>query len=119
VARRHHGVHSRTSSSAGPDAVVQALSFRRGTGTRGPDRHRWRADRFLASDTRRGPGGARRTLLNSGDVREDLAGVTIADDDDPAPDVVIVGGAFLLGLEAAAHVEAEVVGKPAAGFFAA
>jgi HAD superfamily hydrolase (TIGR01458 family) len=29
------------------------------------------------------------------------------------------GGAFLLGLEAAAQVQAEVVGKPSAGFFAA
>jgi HAD superfamily hydrolase (TIGR01458 family) len=29
------------------------------------------------------------------------------------------GGAFLLGLEAAAHVKAEVVGKPSAGFFTA
>jgi ribonucleotide monophosphatase NagD (HAD superfamily) len=29
------------------------------------------------------------------------------------------GGAFLLGLEAAAHVNAEVVGKPSAGFFTA
>jgi HAD superfamily hydrolase (TIGR01458 family) len=106
--------------------------------------------------------GARCALLNSGDIRADLTGVTIVDDDDPAPEVVIVGGAgsefsypavnrifgylqrgarlvamhrnlywrtdaglqldggaFLLGLEAAAHVEAEVVGKPAAGFFAA
>jgi HAD superfamily hydrolase (TIGR01458 family) len=106
--------------------------------------------------------GARCALLNSGDIREDLAGVTIVDDGDPAPDVVVVGGAgaefsypalnqifgylqrgarlvamhrnlywrtdaglqldggaFLLGLEAAAHVAAEVVGKPAAGFFAA
>jgi HAD superfamily hydrolase (TIGR01458 family) len=102
-------------------------------------------------------------LLNSGDVRADLVGVTIVDDDDgEVPDVVIVGGAgvefsyaalnrvfgylqrgarlvamhrnlywrtdtglqldggaFLLGLEAAAHVNAEVVGKPSAGFFTA
>ncbi len=105
--------------------------------------------------------GARCALLNSGDIRSDLTGVTIVDDD-PEPDIVVVGGAgvefsyaalnlmfgylqrgarlvamhrnlywrtdaglqldggaFLLGLEAAAQVEAEVVGKPAAGFFAA
>jgi HAD superfamily hydrolase (TIGR01458 family) len=105
--------------------------------------------------------GARCALLNSGEIQEDLAGVTIIDDDQ-TPDVVIIGGAgnefsypalnrifgylqrgaklvamhrnlywrtdaglqldggaFLLGLEAAAHVEAEIVGKPAAGFFAA
>ncbi len=37
--------------------------------------------------------GARCVLLNSGDVAADLAGVRIADGDDPAPDVVILGGA--------------------------
>lgn len=101
--------------------------------------------------------GARCLLLNSGDIAEDLEGVTLVDAD---PDVVVFGGAgpeftydllnaafacvqrdapliamqrnlfwrtdaglqldtgaFLLGLERAAQVEAEVVGKPAASFF--
>ncbi|MGH3520920.1 MAG: TIGR01458 family HAD-type hydrolase [Haloechinothrix sp.] len=101
--------------------------------------------------------GARCLLLNSGDIGEDLAGITLVEDD---PDVVVFGGAgpefcydalnrafgylqdgarliamqrnlfwrtdaglqldtgaFLLGLERAAHLEAEVVGKPAASFF--
>lgn len=105
--------------------------------------------------------GARCALLNSGDVAEDLAGVTIVDEDDE-PDVVILGGAgeefgyaalnrvfghlrrgarlvamhrnlywrtdaglcldtgaFLAGLEAAARVTAEVVGKPSDAFFTA
>lgn len=106
--------------------------------------------------------GARCLLLNSGDIGEDLAGLTLARDDDPAPvDVVLVGGAgpefsyqalnrafghlqggarlvamhrglywrtdeglqldsgaFVAGLERAAGTEAEVVGKPAAQFFA-
>ncbi|MFD7443874.1 TIGR01458 family HAD-type hydrolase [Streptomyces sp. NPDC059909] len=107
--------------------------------------------------------GARCLLLNSGDIREDFAGVSLVDpeDDAAAPDVVIVGGAgpefgyavlnrafshlqrgarliamhrnlywrtesglqldagaFLLGLERAARVEAEVIGKPAEAFFA-
>jgi HAD superfamily hydrolase (TIGR01458 family) len=107
--------------------------------------------------------GARCLLLNSGDIRADLPGVTLVDGDDAdgAPDVVVVGGAgpefgyaalnrvfghlqrgarlvamhrnlywrtdaglqldtgaFLLGLERAARVEADVVGKPAAPFFA-
>jgi HAD superfamily hydrolase (TIGR01458 family) len=104
--------------------------------------------------------GARCLLLNSGDIGEDLAGVTVVDDDDPEPDVVVIGGAgaefsyaalnrvfahlqngarlvamhrnlywrtaegfqldagaFLLGLERAARLEAEVVGKPADAFF--
>jgi len=103
--------------------------------------------------------GARCLLLNSGDIAEDLAGVSLVED---RPDVVVVGGAgpefdyaalnrafghlhrgarlvamhrnlywrtdaglqldggaFLLGLERAAGVEAEVVGKPAGAFFAA
>ncbi|MGV9455604.1 TIGR01458 family HAD-type hydrolase [Streptomyces sp. NPDC003635] len=103
--------------------------------------------------------GARCALLNSGDVAEDLQGVTLVDE---APDVVIVGGAgeefgyaelnrayghlqrgarliamhrnlywrteeglqldsgaFLVGLERAARVEAEVTGKPSAAFFEA
>ncbi|MGI5485527.1 TIGR01458 family HAD-type hydrolase [Microtetraspora malaysiensis] len=103
--------------------------------------------------------GARCTLLNSGDIREDLPGVELVEDD---PDVVIVGGAgpefgyealnrafahllggarlvamarnlywctdeglrldsgaFLVGLEQAAGVEAEVVGKPSPAFFTA
>ena len=103
--------------------------------------------------------GARCLLLNSGDIGEDLEGVTLVDDD---PDVVLVGGAgpefdyhalnkifgyvqngaqlvalhrnlfwrtdegmqldtgaFLTGLEQAANVTAEVVGKPAAAFFTA
>ncbi|MGP3950078.1 HAD-IIA family hydrolase [Streptomyces sp. 7N604] len=117
--------------------------------------------------------GARCLLLNSGDIREDLPGVTLVEDQaedegegenrgDGTPDVVVVGGAgpefgyaqlnrvfghlqrgarlvamhrnlywrtdaglqldagaFLLGLERAARTEAEVVGKPAAPFFAA
>jgi HAD superfamily hydrolase (TIGR01458 family) len=106
--------------------------------------------------------GARCMLLNSGQITEDLAGITIVRGDDPAPvDVVLVGGAgpefsyqalnrafghlqggaalvamhrgmywrtsdglqldsgaFVAGLEQAAGVEAEVVGKPAAAFFA-
>ncbi|NUP15734.1 MAG: TIGR01458 family HAD-type hydrolase [Streptomyces sp.] len=37
--------------------------------------------------------GARCALLNSGDIAEDLAGVTVAGPDEDAPDVVIVGGA--------------------------
>ncbi|MGE5292864.1 MAG: HAD-IIA family hydrolase [Micromonosporaceae bacterium] len=37
--------------------------------------------------------GARCLLLNSGDIREDMAGILIADNDDPAPDVVVIGGA--------------------------
>jgi HAD superfamily hydrolase (TIGR01458 family) len=105
--------------------------------------------------------GARCLLLNSGQVGEDLAGVTLAGEDDGVPvDVVLVGGAgeefsyralnrafghlqggaalvamhrglywrtseglqldsgaFLAGLEEAAGIQAEVVGKPAAAFF--
>ncbi|MFJ3304329.1 TIGR01458 family HAD-type hydrolase [Streptomyces sp. NPDC086549] len=103
--------------------------------------------------------GARCALLNSGDIEEDLAGVTLVDE---GPDVVVVGGAgpefgyaelnrafghlqrgarlvamhrnlywrtdeglqldtgaFLLGLEKAARVEAEVTGKPSPAFFEA
>ena len=107
--------------------------------------------------------GARCLLLNSGDIAEDLAGLTLARPGDPAlADVVLAGGAgpefsyqalnqafshlqrgarlvamhrglywrtseglqldtgaFLAGLEQAAGLEAEVVGKPAAAFFAA
>ncbi|MFD3496904.1 HAD-IIA family hydrolase [Streptomyces sp. NPDC058676] len=114
--------------------------------------------------------GARCVLLNSGDIREDLEGVTLVDDGeeggrgdgDAVPDVVVVGGAgpefdyaaldrafghlqrgarlvamhrnlywrtdaglrldsgaFLVGLEQAARVEAVVTGKPSAAFFAA
>ena len=37
--------------------------------------------------------GARCLLLNSGDIREDMAGVLIASENDPAPDVVVIGGA--------------------------
>ncbi|MFE0514306.1 HAD-IIA family hydrolase [Streptomyces sp. NPDC058964] len=105
--------------------------------------------------------GARCALLNSGDVEEDLAGVTLVGGD-TEPDVVVVGGAgpefgyealnrafghlqrgarlvamhrnlywrtdaglqldtgaFLLGLEKAARVEAEVTGKPSPAFFGA
>jgi HAD superfamily hydrolase (TIGR01458 family) len=106
--------------------------------------------------------GTRCLLLNSGQITEDLAGITFTRGDDPAPvDVVLVGGAgpefsyqalnqafghlqggarlvamhrgmywrtsrglqldsgaFVAGLEQAAGVEAEVVGKPAAAFFA-
>ncbi|HUA41682.1 MAG TPA: HAD-IIA family hydrolase [Streptosporangiaceae bacterium] len=104
--------------------------------------------------------GARCLLLNSGDIRADLAGITLASDDDPAVDVVLIGGAgpefsyaainrafgclqagarlvamsrgmywrtseglqldsgaFVAGLEQAAGITAEVVGKPAEGFF--
>ncbi|MEV5879898.1 TIGR01458 family HAD-type hydrolase [Streptomyces sp. NPDC052101] len=103
--------------------------------------------------------GARCALLNSGDIAEDIAGVTLVDDD---PEVVVLGGAgpefgyaalnrafgflqrgarlvamhrnlywrtdaglqldsgaFLLGLEKAARVEAEVTGKPSRAFFEA
>jgi HAD superfamily hydrolase (TIGR01458 family) len=106
--------------------------------------------------------GARCLLLNSGNIRADLAGVTLADEDDPAVDVVLIGGAgpefsyqalnrafgclqagarlvamsrgmywrtndglqldsgaFVAGLEQAAGTTAEVVGKPAEGFFSA
>jgi HAD superfamily hydrolase (TIGR01458 family) len=106
--------------------------------------------------------GSRCLLLNSGDIGEDLTGVTLAGDRDPAVDVVLLGGAgaefsyqalnrafhhlqrgarlvamhrglywrtdqglqldsgaFLAGLEQAAGIEAEVVGKPAPAFFAA
>lgn len=109
--------------------------------------------------------GARCVLLNSGDIVEDLGGVTVVGDDegdDTAADVVVVGGAgpefdyralnrafghvqrgarlvamhrnlywrtdqglqldtgaFLLGLEKAARVEAEITGKPSAAFFEA
>ncbi|MET9856513.1 HAD-IIA family hydrolase [Streptomyces sp. NPDC006450] len=113
--------------------------------------------------------GARCLLLNTGDVRDDLAGVPLVEDAEPesdaegaVPDVVVFGGAggafgyealnrafrhlqqgarlvamhrnlywrtaagldldtgaFLLGLERAARVEAEVTGKPAEAFFAA
>ena len=106
--------------------------------------------------------GARCRLLNSGDISEDLAGLTLVEEGDPAAvDVVLVGGAgpefsyralndafsqlqrgaklvamhrglywrtgeglqldtgaFLAGLEQAAGTEADVVGKPAAAFFA-
>ncbi|MGW4730195.1 HAD-IIA family hydrolase [Streptomyces shenzhenensis] len=104
---------------------------------------------------------ARCALLNSGDVREDLAGVRLVGID-ADPDVVVVGGAgpefgyaalnrvfgqlqrgarlvamhrnlfwrtdrglqldtgaFLLGLERAARIEAVVTGKPSPAFFAA
>ena len=37
--------------------------------------------------------GARCLLLNNGDIGEDLAGVTLAVQDDPAVDVVLTGGA--------------------------
>ena len=107
--------------------------------------------------------GARCLLLSSGDIGEDLAGLTLARHDDPAlADVVLVGGAgpefsyqalnqafgqlqrgarlvamhrglywrtseglqldadaFIAGLEQAAATRADVVGKPAAAFFAA
>lgn len=108
--------------------------------------------------------GARCAVLNSGDIAEDLADVTLVDllDPDARPDVVVVGGAgpefgyealntafahlqrgarllamhrnlswrtdaglqldagaFLQGLERAAGVEAEVLGKPAGAFFEA
>ncbi|MGW2741474.1 TIGR01458 family HAD-type hydrolase [Streptomyces sp. NPDC001450] len=103
--------------------------------------------------------GARCALLNSGDIEEDLGGITLVDE---RPDVVVLGGAgpefdyaalnrafgylqqgarllavhrnlfwrteaglqldsgaFLLGLEKAARVEAEVMGKPSPAFFEA
>ncbi|MFI8291442.1 HAD-IIA family hydrolase [Streptomyces sp. ms191] len=106
--------------------------------------------------------GARCLLLTTGDVRDDLDGVTLVGEDGPAPEVVVLGGAgdafaypalnrvfgllqdgahlvamhrnlywrtsggldldtgaFLLGLERAARVEAVVTGKPSAAFFAA
>ncbi|MGW9029819.1 HAD-IIA family hydrolase [Streptomyces sp. NPDC055722] len=107
--------------------------------------------------------GARCSLLNSGDIREDLAGVRFVEDvEDAVADAVVVGGAgpgfdygalnrafghlqrgarlvamhrnlywrterglqldsgaFLLGLEKAAGLEAEVTGKPSPAFFEA
>ncbi len=77
--------------------------------------------------------GARCLLLNSGDIRADLAGVTLVGDH---PDIVLIGGAgpefgyrdaglqldtgaFLAGLEQASGQRAEVIGKPAAAFFQA
>lgn len=103
-----------------------------------------------------------RCALNSGDISQDLQALTLVDENDGDPDVVIVGGAgpefsyaaldrvfgylqrgarlvamhrnlywrtaeglqldagaFLLGLERAAGIQAEVVGKPASAFFAA
>jgi HAD superfamily hydrolase (TIGR01458 family) len=106
--------------------------------------------------------GARCLLLNSGDIRADLAGITLAGESDAAVDVVLIGGAgpefsyqalnrafgflqagarlvamtrglywrtseglqldsgaFVAGLEQAAGITAEVVGKPAGGFFKA
>jgi HAD superfamily hydrolase (TIGR01458 family) len=112
--------------------------------------------------------GARCAVLNSGDIAEDLGGVTVVDgplaheEDVAGPDVVVVGGAgpefdytalnrafghlqrgarlvamhrnlywrtdqglqldtgaFLVGLERAARVEAEITGKPSAAFFEA
>ncbi len=106
---------------------------------------------------------ARCLLLNSGDIGEDLAGLSLVPPEDTSPvDVVLTGGAgpefsyqainqafgelqrgarlvamhrglywrtseglqldvgaFLAGLEQAASTQAEVVGKPAAAFFAA
>lgn len=105
--------------------------------------------------------GARCALLNSGDIAEDLSGVTLVPPDSSTVDVVVTGGAgpefdyralnavfghlqrgarliamhrnlfwrtaeglqldggaFLIGLERTAQVEATVVGKPAAAFFA-
>ncbi|MEU6664319.1 HAD-IIA family hydrolase [Streptomyces sp. NPDC046821] len=108
--------------------------------------------------------GARCLLLNSGDIRDDLTGVTLvnATGTDTPVDVVVVGGAgpefdytalnrifhhlqrgahlvamhrnlfwrtaggldldtgaFLLGLERAARIEATITGKPSEAFFAA
>ena len=106
--------------------------------------------------------GARCLLLNSGDISADLTGITLAGQDDPAVDVVLIGGAgrefsyqalnrafrclqagallvavsrgmywrtsdglqldsgaFVAGLEQATGTAAEVVGKPAEGFFRA
>ncbi|MFI6011133.1 HAD-IIA family hydrolase [Streptomyces sp. NPDC051243] len=108
--------------------------------------------------------GARCALLNSGDIAEDLGGVTLVggEGEHGVPDVVVVGGAgpefdygalnrafgyvqggallvamhrnlywrtddglqldtgaFLVGLEKAARVEAEITGKPSAAFFEA
>jgi len=106
--------------------------------------------------------GARCLLLNSGDIGEDLAGLSLARQGDAGPvDIVLVGGAgpefsyqalnqafshlqsgarlvamhrglywrtsegmqldagaFITGLEQAAATQADVVGKPAAAFFA-
>jgi HAD superfamily hydrolase (TIGR01458 family) len=106
--------------------------------------------------------GARCLLLNDGDIGEDLADVSLAGQDEPGVDVVMVGGAgpefsyqalnrafshlqrgarlvamhrglywrtseglqldsgaFVAGLEQAAGITAEVVGKPAPAFFTA
>jgi HAD superfamily hydrolase (TIGR01458 family) len=56
--------------------------------------------------------GARCELLNSGDIAEDLAGVTIVDRDETArPDVVILGGAGPeFSYEAVNHVFASLLG---------
>ncbi|MFE5588311.1 HAD hydrolase-like protein [Kitasatospora sp. NPDC056531] len=104
--------------------------------------------------------GSRCLLLNSGDIREDLAGIELVDDPDDTEIVLIGGagpeldyralnrafaalqggarlvamhrnaywrtseglqldsGAFVAGLEYAAGVRAEVLGKPAEAFFA-
>lgn len=102
---------------------------------------------------------ARCLLINTGDVRDDLAGLTLTEADEE-PDVVVLGGAgedfgyaalnrafrhvrdgarlvamhrnlywrtadgldldtgaFLIGLERAAGVEAEITGKPSRAFF--
>jgi HAD superfamily hydrolase (TIGR01458 family) len=106
--------------------------------------------------------GVRCLLLNSGDIGTDLEGITLVGQDDPAVDVVLIGGAgpefsyqalnrafgclqagarliamsrgmywrtsaglqldsgaFVAGLEQASGTTAEVVGKPAEGFFTA
>ncbi|MFD0144873.1 MULTISPECIES: TIGR01458 family HAD-type hydrolase [unclassified Streptomyces] len=105
--------------------------------------------------------GARCLLINTGDVGDDLAGLTLVGEGDP-PDVVVLGGAgedfdyatlnrafrhvrdgarlvamhrnlywrtadgldldtgaFLVGLERAAGVEAAITGKPSRAFFEA
>ncbi|MER7954637.1 TIGR01458 family HAD-type hydrolase [Streptomyces sp. NPDC096030] len=105
--------------------------------------------------------GARCLLINTGDVRHDLAGLTLVGEGEP-PDVVVLGGAgeefdyatlnrafrhvrdgarlvamhrnlywrtadgldldtgaFLVGLERAAGVEAVITGKPSRAFFEA
>jgi HAD superfamily hydrolase (TIGR01458 family) len=128
---------------------------------------RWRgsarsARTWLASALADRYPGARCLPLNTGDIGEDFAGVTLCGAGEPAVDVVVVGGAgeafsyqalneafrhiqrgarlvamhrglywrtadglqldtgaFIGGLEQAAGVTADMVGKPAAAFFTA
>ncbi|WP_258036367.1 HAD hydrolase-like protein [Streptomyces sp. SM10] len=65
---------------------------------------------------------ARCPLISAGDVRDDLPGVDLVEEEDAGgavPDGLDLDtGAFLLGLERAAGTEAVVTGKPSGAFFA-